>query len=149
MRQLHNFQPAGVEFPFQLSSYLMKDVEPLYAYNPKDRVLARNFTRSDKVKKAQALRFHQIVEVWRETFAMCGNKATSNMLAKIVQYELRSVSKSLENVMGKTTFVSRHMPSKQEIIDFNIPYNNRMGMRIWTWNPNGKILTEDELNGYD
>jgi hypothetical protein len=146
---VHDFSPAGVEFPFPLFAYLNSRVKPLYAYIPKDRFLTRNYTtNSVRQMKAQAMRFNNIVEMWQAAFEKLGYKATTSQLAKVVQYELRSVTKSLDLVMARTTSLEKRLPTKKEIIDFNIPYNNRMGCKIWIWNPNGKILTEEELHGY-
>lgn len=143
----HEFVNPGVVFPFDLAKYLATPVRCSTFYQAQQkRVYVVDY---EKRLNARLVILQKKVAFWENVFAQTGLKTTTTELSRVSQFELRSVSKSLINIAERSNYVKRIIPTKQDIIDFNIPYNNRQGCYVWEWNPNGRLDAQGLLDYED
>lgn len=143
----HEFADPGVVFPFDLAKYLATPVSCSTFYpEHQKRVYVMDYA---KRRAARIALLQKKIDFWAGVFAKTGLRTTTTELTRVSQFEQRSVSKSLMNIAERTNYVKRIKPTKQDIIDFNIPYNNRQGCYMWEWNPNGRLDAQGLLDYED
>lgn len=144
---IHHCEGPGVVFSFSLEAYIKAEVKPMY---DAEVGIRKTYTMSSVKRKEAAIRvLTDKILRWEKVFAELDNEASTPQLAAKTGFELRSVSKSLFNISVRTTYVVKRIPTKADIAKYGIPYNNRQGCRIWTWNPQGKIDKIDFLEMED
>ena len=139
----HQYQEPGVVFAFSLAEYLKAEVTIPVLESPKKN----RYTFTELSRRRVALNvLKKRIEAWGKIFEKLGNDAPTPQLAARSGIEIRSVSKSLNNIMDRTSYVGVRVPSPEDIERYQIPYNNRQGCMIWHWYPEGKINKSEEVD---
>lgn len=144
---IHHCEGPGVVFSFSLEAYIQAEVKPMYNAEVGQR---KTYVMSSIKRKEAAIRvLTDKILRWEKVFAELDNEASTPQLAAKTGFELRSVSKSLANIAARTTYVVKRIPTKADIAKYGIPYNNRQGCMIWTWNPNGEMDKIDIMDNVE
>lgn len=114
-----------------LAQYLMMEVTPLWPVGTNLNEMKRKPISEDGKRNMRRTWLLSTIDKYQKAFLHFNNEATSLQIANYLGYNSSSMAKSLQDIMDRTTYLTRS----------EIPKAGRPAY-LWKWNRSGRIKGE-------